>query len=58
VVEHRPVRASTPMSASRAPDGYHVVVRCGGCGDTFARWITAEIAAEDLLRSRLLTTEN
>ena len=40
-----------------APDGYQLHLTCG-CGVEFKRWVTAEDADEDLLRSALLAFEN
>ncbi len=39
------------------PDGYQLLVTCG-CGVEFKRWVTAEDADEDLLRSALLAFKN
>jgi len=37
--------------------GYFLWVACS-CGVVFERWVTPEAAAYDLLRSRLLTSQN
>jgi hypothetical protein len=39
------------------PDGYSLRISCT-CGAALERWITAEIAEDDLLRSRLLAFPN
>jgi hypothetical protein len=39
------------------PCGYRLRLACR-CGVTLERWITAEIAEDDLLRSRLLAFPN
>lgn len=39
------------------PDGYRLWLRCS-CGVVFERWVTPEAAEYDLLRSRLLTSQN
>jgi hypothetical protein len=39
------------------PAGYRLRITCS-CGALFERWVTPEAAEFDLLRSRLLTSQN
>jgi hypothetical protein len=50
-------RRTARRSGTIHPDGYQLHLTCG-CGVEFKRWVTAEDADEDLLRSALLAFEN
>lgn len=39
------------------PEGYRLWITCS-CGMLFERWVTPEAAEHDLLRSRLLSSQN
>jgi hypothetical protein len=58
VLAHRKCAGARRGDASLStPSGYSGRVKCG-CGQEFTRWVTAEDADEDLLRSALRAFEN
>jgi len=52
VTAHRPCGELTGDVGELTDTAYHVRVTCT-CGDTFERWVTPNLAAQDLLRSAL-----
>jgi len=57
VAAHRPCGDFDPEVGEPTTTGYALEVRCA-CGAAFARWISPELAAEGLLRSRLSVVDN
>jgi hypothetical protein len=57
VAAHRPCGTLTGDASAPAPTGYLLWVSCS-CGALFERWVTPEAAEYDLLRSRLLISQN
>jgi hypothetical protein len=55
--KHRPCGAGDAGVGTQAADGDRLVATCA-CGATFDCWISPELAAEDLLRSRLSVFDN
>ena len=54
---HRPHGRAEWTASDPTPQGYRLKVACP-CGVTFERWVLAQDAEEDLLRSGLLAFEN
>ncbi len=54
---HRGCGELTGDAEAPTPGGYSLWLTCR-CGATMERWITPEIAEDDLLRSRLLAFPN
>lgn len=57
VLVHRKCGDMRAEVGPQTDSGYRVLVKCG-CGTDFKRWVTAEGAADNLLRSALLAFEN
>jgi hypothetical protein len=57
VGRHRGCGELTGDAEPPTPGGYSLWLTCQ-CGATMERWITPEIAEDDLLRSRLLAFPN
>jgi hypothetical protein len=57
VSAHRTCGTLTGDADAPTPDGYRLWVTCS-CGAFFERWVTPEAAEYDLLRSRLLASQN
>lgn len=54
---HRGCGVLTGGADEPTPDGYLLRITCS-CGVVFERWVTPEAAENDLIRSRLLTSQN
>jgi hypothetical protein len=54
---HRHCGSLSGYAEQPRDDGYLVWVVCS-CGASFERWVTPEAAEYDLVRSRLLTSQN
>jgi hypothetical protein len=57
VAAHRGCGALGGGADVPTPAGYRLRITCS-CGALFERWVTPEAAEFDLLRSRLLTSQN
>jgi hypothetical protein len=57
VTAHRACGELTSDVGEITENGYRLQLACS-CGATFERWVTPEIADEDLIRSGLLASPN
>jgi hypothetical protein len=57
VTSHGSCGSLTGDASAPSRNGYLLWVRCS-CGMVFERWVTPEAAEFDLVRSRLLTSQN
>jgi len=57
VAEHSACGSITGGAGDPTADGYLLWITCP-CGAVFERWVTPEAAEYDLVRSRLLTSQN
>ena len=57
VAAHRLCGTLTGDATEPVADGYLLWITCS-CGKAFERWVTPEAAEYDLLRTRLLASQN